>query len=201
MANKTISGTAVIDSVRLEEQASDPSTPASGYWQLYVKSGGVYAINDAGTVIGPFTATGSAHTEGCRVYHDANQSISNTTDTALSFNSEDYDTDTMHDNASNNSRITIQTAGKYILVANIEWEEDADGVRNLFFKLNGSTDIGRVLDNPGASNGTLRQNLVTIYDLSVSDYVECWVWHSAGAALNVEYVAERSANFMAQRIG
>lgn len=35
------------------EQASDPSTPASGKWKLYFKSGGLYLIDDAGTVTGP----------------------------------------------------------------------------------------------------------------------------------------------------
>ena len=34
---------------------------------------------------------------GARVYHNANQSISNTTVTALAFNSERWDTDTIHD--------------------------------------------------------------------------------------------------------
>jgi len=41
---------AVIDSVRLEEQSSDPSTPASGFGNIYAKTDGkVYFINDAGT--------------------------------------------------------------------------------------------------------------------------------------------------------
>ena len=36
-----------------DEQASDPSTPASGKWKLYFKSGGLYLIDDAGVVLGP----------------------------------------------------------------------------------------------------------------------------------------------------
>jgi len=42
---------AVIDSVRFEEQASDPSTPSSGYGNIYVKTDGLaYMIDDGGTV-------------------------------------------------------------------------------------------------------------------------------------------------------
>lgn len=38
-----------------DEQASNPSTPASGKWKLFFKAGGLYLIDDAGTVIGPVT--------------------------------------------------------------------------------------------------------------------------------------------------
>lgn len=58
---------AVIDSVRLEEQASDPSTPASGYGNLYVKTDGrIYFISDSGAVYdltegaGPASSTDNA---------------------------------------------------------------------------------------------------------------------------------------------
>jgi hypothetical protein len=45
-------------SVLLDEQASDIATPASDRWVLFAKSGGIYARNAAGTVVGPFGATG-----------------------------------------------------------------------------------------------------------------------------------------------
>jgi hypothetical protein len=45
---------AEIDSIRLKEQATAPSTPASGYGQLYAKSDGLYFKGDNGTEIGPF---------------------------------------------------------------------------------------------------------------------------------------------------
>lgn len=53
-----ISSTALIDAVRLTVQGGDPSSPASGYQLLYVKSGGVYVKNSSGTVTGPFGAGG-----------------------------------------------------------------------------------------------------------------------------------------------
>lgn len=45
---------AEIASLLFDEQASDPTTPASGFGRLYIKSDGVYFIDDAGTVTGPF---------------------------------------------------------------------------------------------------------------------------------------------------
>lgn len=44
-----------IDNAQFAEQAGDAATPASGYWRLFFKADGLYAIDDAGTVIGPFS--------------------------------------------------------------------------------------------------------------------------------------------------
>ena len=46
-------------SVLFAEQASDVATPGTGNWRLFFKAGGLYAIDDAGTVVGPF-GTGAA---------------------------------------------------------------------------------------------------------------------------------------------
>lgn len=46
-------------SVLFDEQPSDVSTPASGFWRAFFKSDGMYVIDDAGTVTGPFGAGGS----------------------------------------------------------------------------------------------------------------------------------------------
>lgn len=46
-------------SVLFDEQPSDVSTPASGFWRAFFKSDGMYVIDDAGTVTGPFGAGGT----------------------------------------------------------------------------------------------------------------------------------------------
>ena len=45
-------------SVLFDEQAGDPSTPASGFWRAYFKSTGLFVIDDAGSVTGPFGTGG-----------------------------------------------------------------------------------------------------------------------------------------------
>lgn len=52
------SDSATINSVNLTEQGSDPATPASSHWRLYVKAGGLYLIDDTGAVVGPFGVGG-----------------------------------------------------------------------------------------------------------------------------------------------
>lgn len=54
MPNVKIDVDAVIDRVRLKEQAADPASPSSGFGWLYEKvDGEVYFMNAAGQVLGP----------------------------------------------------------------------------------------------------------------------------------------------------
>lgn len=46
-----------INSIPLVEQSSTPTTPASGKTTVFVKSDGLYVVDDAGTVTGPMAAS------------------------------------------------------------------------------------------------------------------------------------------------
>lgn len=58
--------TGLAESLLIAEQAANPATPASGYGRLYAKADGLYFIDDAGTVTGPFGTGGggAASTSG-----------------------------------------------------------------------------------------------------------------------------------------
>lgn len=79
MANKRIDTDARITRIRLQEQASDPSTPSSGYGWLFERNDGrLYFMNDDGNVVGPlgvayytFTVAGTLTVDGgvIRIYN------------------------------------------------------------------------------------------------------------------------------------
>ncbi len=50
---------AVISKIRLQEQASNPAVPDSGYGFVFLKSDGLYVRQDGGTVLGPFGVGGA----------------------------------------------------------------------------------------------------------------------------------------------
>jgi hypothetical protein len=181
----------------LAEQASDPTTPASGKWRLYTKSGGLYIIDDAGTVVGPFAAaTGGGYTEGARVYNNANQAIGSGAVLTAAFNGEVYDTDTCHDNSTNNSRLTCKTAGKYLVTAHAVLSSVA-GDSSWWIE---HQTRGRVAQQNITAQGG---SLATIIDLAVDDYLVVKVFAGTGNACNLLYVAgnEYSSYFAMQRIG
>lgn len=135
-----------------------------------------------------------------RVYHDAAQSIADSAETALAFNQERFDTDTMHDTATNNSRIKATTAGKYVISANVQFASNSTGHRSLMIRLNGATRIA-YLRVPAVSGAVTILSVSTVYNLAANDYVEALVVQTSGGALNVEVNGNVSPEFMAIRVG
>jgi len=140
------------------------------------------------------------YTEGARVYHSFFQTIPDTTYTVIAFDSERYDTDAIHDPATNNSRLTCKTPGKYLIIATIEFLEEIYGHRIMLLMLNGAIPVSSLVLAQNVLGGWVGCN-ATIYDLVVDDYVEVWVYQDAGRALEVAAHANSSPEFMMQRIG
>lgn len=125
-----------------------------------------------------------ANPPACHVYNTGTPSISNTTNTVLAMNAERYDTDTMHDTVTNNSRITIKTAGLYVVGAAVLWPANATGGRTLAFLMNGANLIGTssMAPNPTGGQGTAHLAHVT-WKFAVNDYIEVRVFQASGGAL------------------
>lgn len=146
-----------------------------------------------------------ANPPACRVFHNTTQTIVNNTATAVLFNSERFDTDNMHSTATNTSRITINTAGLYVVGANIDFGTDTDYTDiQLYLRINGATQIAFTRDvNPGAVAGARIMNLNTVYKFAVADYVEVvglQVNTSAGTN-NLDNFTNRSPEFWACWVG
>lgn len=139
------------------------------------------------------------YTEGARVYHDADQSIPGVTPTTLAFNSERYDTDAIHDPATNNSRLTCKTAGKYVISFSGKWGNFTADLLNYFkIVLNGTTTIAQFYDRPGR---TVMRTLSTTWDLAVDDYIELIVYQVDSIAWDIQAFSSFTPEFMMQRIG
>ena len=119
-----------------------------------------------------------------KVYHDAAQSIPDSTETALAFNSELYDTDTMHDTVTANTKITIVTPGKYNLIGYAVFNTNETGNRWLTLCINGTRHVGQ--SRVGAVSGDFTILNATAEELmAAGDYVELTVYQNSGGALNV----------------
>lgn len=136
---------------------------------------------------------------GARVYHDKNQSIPNNTWTTLDFNSERYDTDTMHYPVVNSSRLTCKTAGKYIISINVRFPASGANAQGLLMWLN-TTNYICYTQFTKATAGSWYMTQTTIYQLAVGDYVEVQVFQNSGGALNIESVGNFSPEFEMARL-
>jgi hypothetical protein len=142
-----------------------------------------------------------ANPPSCRVYNNATISLTDNTETSLTFNTERFDTDTMHDTSTNTGRITIKTAGTYLVGFHGRIAAATDYVASYFLlRVNGTTVIAsQGLGNWGTGATPLLFSVVTLYAFSVNDYVEVRGYqdNSANAARNVLFNANDSPEFWA----
>ena len=147
---------------------------------------------------GTVTGAGGVNTPAFKVKNASDQSLSNATATKLTLDSEIFDTD----NAFASDKFTVPSgqAGKYFisLQISLEGQNDVREMKGMIYK-NGSfiNDIQFKLKFSGnlISGGThMFLNGNGILDLSVSDYLEAYVYiyNTAGGV----YVAKGGSNYL-----
>jgi hypothetical protein len=147
-------------------------------WQFYDRNG---ALKQA--------AAGAVNPMA-RVMAGAAQSIPNNTFTPLTFvTPAAYDTDAMWA-VGTPTRLTIKTAGKYLLEGTVMLGGSAGGVLRQFqFLLNGVVlPNGKQNAFPNGTNSH-RITTSTVMSLSVGDYIEAAIYQDSGGALNTLYSA------------
>ena len=157
-------------------------TISSGTWQ--------------GTAVGTSYGGLGASVPGARVFNSANISISNDTNTALTFDTERFDNDTNHSTASNTGRLTATTAGKYLIIGHAEFAANGTGRRGLSIRLNGAAGQQ---SNAGehTNSGTVTTLLETqaIWNMAATDYVELMAYQNSTGSLNVVFTENSSPEF------
>lgn len=125
--------------------------------------------------------------------------VSPSTPTIIDLTSERWgmDMDTMHDPATNPSRVTCKRHGIYLLVAQVSWASFSTFERVVEIVLNGSTVIA-LSRKRAAHNAAVC--LQTFYELHPGDYVEVRVAQNTAGYLEVE-AHQRSPEFTVTRMG
>jgi hypothetical protein len=164
---------------------------------LAVFDGDGYHIKDGGAVpVG-------AYPQGARVYNNANSGvITSGVVFPVPFNSESWDTDGIHDNGVNNTRLTCQTTGKYLVHGQARFGTGAGGgtVRQVQIRLDGASLLAIVQAHDAVLTAFLEAT--TICELVAGHYIELLVHHDSGNNTGVvEYGAGYSPVFSIQRIG
>ena len=109
---------------------------------------------------------------GCSLYNSTSFTINASTTTALTFDSEYFDTNNFHSTSSNTGRITIPTgyAGKYLVTFAVRYEATVAGYRSTNLYKNGSSLID-FMDLAGFTSSTSYLARSVIIDLAVADYL------------------------------
>lgn len=133
-------------------------------------------------------AAGAGSFRGALVYFSGTQNIVTSTFTALDWDTEDYDTDAIHDNVTNNSRLTVPGGVTRIqLFGQIKWNANGTGYRIAMMQKNGADFIGmgENTQQPTSSGNTTNVLITPTISVVATDYFEVEVWQNSGGNLAV----------------
>lgn len=174
------------------------NTPRGYSYPLYTDnmSGFTAAIQDLATDVD--TDMGALVTQinnarnrpSARITATANQSITQNTDTTVTFATEAYDNFSMVDLATDNTRIQLQQNGIYLLTARVQFPAASPAAFVTMLRMNST---GGLIGNPGfmsISGSTTRVTEMTLEQLhivttTIPDNITLTVRHSFTAALNI----------------
>lgn len=168
---------------------SNTATDIVWFDKLMIQEGEVPAIF--------ITHPNDEHTfRGALVKRTSAQAITTGTSTFVIFDAETYDTDNIHDNSTNPSRLTVPSeVSKVKILANIKWENDNTGNRDMAVWKNNSINFDGAprstiipVNFPGT--GT-HQNLTSpVLVVTAGDYFELKVYQNSGGDLNIADVTQ-----------
>lgn len=129
---------------------------------------------------------------GALVSKSASQTLTTGVSTAINFNAESYDTDSIHDNVTNNTRLTVPTGvTKVRLIGSATFAANATGVRQLLIRKNNSSFIGRHYGYDNDPQGSIVSSLsahTSIVEVTGGDYFELHAYQNSGGNLDVTAV-------------
>lgn len=122
----------------------------------------------------------------------------------LTWDTEAYDTDTMHSTSSNTSRIVATTAGLYAINYTIAISSDPGGVRQIYGRMDaggsptGGTAISTLTTQIGAASGG--STYVVGYGevrMAATHYLELWAIQTSGNTLTINAGSRVTARLIA----
>jgi hypothetical protein len=138
---------------------------------------------------------------GAHVYRATNQSIPNSTDTAISWSNTRYDSDGFW-SAGAPTRLTVPSgkAGKYRLATTVSFAANSTSPVVVNIRLNGTTVIAQNVCPASASSG-VTVPAANDYILAVADFVETVVAQFTGAAKDANANPNASPSLAIQLLG
>lgn len=123
-----------------------------------------------------------------RVRQTVTQSIPNATWTALTFTVEDWDTDGMHDTATNTTRLTAPTAGRYWVYGAVAYAPNATNSRLVGVRLSGTganpPTRGATFQPTVTDGNNAHVHFATEVSMTAGQYVEFVTYQNSGGALS-----------------
>lgn len=187
--------------VILEERAtdgSDTANPAADHRALFLGEDGLLHLRDSSGTVTDVGGSGSSTASGARVYNNANIALNNGSLTFLTFNTERYDDATYHSTGSDTGRLTVPSAGRYLVGGHLQTTASSGDPSYVCIRVSGTTFIA--IANI-VQQGEVYTSIQTMWDCTAgTEYFELGVMVNAGSK-NALTASAFSPEFWIERMG
>ncbi len=136
-----------------------------------------------------------------RARRTTNQTIQNNTVTTCLFDTVDHDNDNMWEGVTNPDRITIRTAGIYVIIGQVHWFGHPQGIRGQYINHSVAGLLAQAHTQIASTTQLWRGQVSTTWDCEVGDYFEWRLYHNCGDPLNSLADGKQSPVLSAVRAG
>jgi len=127
----------------------------------------------------------------CSVYDSSDEPLTDATWEVLNFDSENFDSNSMHNPASANSRVKCNSDGLYLCAFKVQFAANTTGLRRAMIRENaaasstGGTNRG-IWNSAGLSGEATTVGGSRLLRLVDTDYIELFAYQDSGITLDVE---------------
>lgn len=150
---------------------------------------------------GTYTTPAAVTATSCRLYNTSSLNVPTGTFTAISFDTESWDSGGMHD-GTHPTRITLPTTGKYMIVGATGYSANVNGRRVLDIRDSAGNTQARSESAPDPASA--KQTFVHVAGIvtgSAGTYYELYGWQDSGSTLTTVSGASYTPLFEAYKIG
>jgi hypothetical protein len=150
-----------------------------------IMAAGSFPIFSATWLGGPGQTVDERGVPACRVTKSAIQTVPTGGTPLISFDQEDFDTDGIHDNVTNNTRMTCKTPGLYSIEGSINWASNTSTLARTVWICKNGTRVAEVAGGVAGQFETVQQIKATLL-LAAGDYIELQVYQNSGSSIDIQ---------------
>lgn len=162
-------------------------------------TGNVIGATDWNELVTDLRWLGQVDSDGrpvCIAYRSTDQTISNNTDTAVTWNAEVLDNAAAHSTSINTSRFSAPVDGWYRLTGRLYFASNATGMRGAFPLFNGAgTKLSYGYWNGNIYGFEASMDVIAVKQMTAGQYIEISVYQNSGGNLALKGSATAIQSF------